>query len=170
MTKLLNSIKYPFSTTIRLGEKRDEMPLSLAITDRIKDNIEEALEQRYIDGFNKGHEIGYKAAFDEVRKELEAHLDLMTPSSPDPIMGADEFEIIEGPIVPRRRKTRLVSVKALGLSSKTQNALTNAGITKVKQLTEISATELRRLPRIGNVAINEVVGTLKKHGRSLRAE
>ncbi|MEI6169587.1 MAG: DNA-directed RNA polymerase subunit alpha C-terminal domain-containing protein [Candidatus Saccharibacteria bacterium] len=146
------------------------MPLSLAITDRIKDNIEEALEQRYIDGFNKGHEIGYKAAFDEVRKELEAHLDLMTPSSPDPIMGADEFEIIEGPIVPRRRKTRLVSVKALGLSSKTQNALTNAGITKVKQLTEISATELRRLPRIGNVAINEVVGTLKKHGRSLRAE
>ncbi len=170
MTKLLNSIKYPFSTTIRLGEKRDKMPLSLAISDSIKDCIEDALDQRYIDGFNKGHEIGFRAGFDEARKDLEAHLVLMSPVQLAPIKEADEFEIIEGPFVPKPRKTRLVSVKALGLSSKTQNALTNAGITKVKQLTEISATELRKLPRIGSGAIKEVVGALKKNGRSLRAE
>jgi DNA-directed RNA polymerase alpha subunit len=80
------------------------------------------------------------------------------------------FEIIEtDSVVPKPRKKRLVSVKALGLSTKTQNALMNAGITKIKQLTEMSTAELRKVPRIGAGSVKEIVAVLKKHGRSLRA-
>jgi DNA-directed RNA polymerase alpha subunit len=45
----------------------------------------------------------------------------------------------------------------------------NAGITKVKQLTEMKPAELRKVPRIGSGSVKEIVAVLKKHGRSLRA-
>lgn len=151
-------------------------------------NLEDALDKRYIDGFNKGHEIGYKAGFEEARKFLEAQLVLMAPTKPEsfvdavrqdlglseeptPIKEAYGFEIIEtDTVVPKPRKKRLVSVKALGLSTKTQNALTNAGITKIKQLTEMSSAELRKVPRVGAGSVKEIVAVLKKHGRSLKTK
>ena len=151
-------------------------------------NLEDALDERYIDGFNKGHEIGRKAGFEKARKFLEAQLVLMAPTKPEsfvdavrqdlglseeptPIKEAYGFEIIEtDTVVPKPRKKRLVSVKALGLSTKTQNALTNAGITKIKQLTEMSSAELRKVPRVGAGSVKEIVAVLKKHGRSLKTK
>ena len=164
------------------------MPEPLPIPQEVINGIEDVIDQSRLAGFNHGHAVGYEEGFSAAVDRIRAKLGVITSSKPKsfvdiaredfgladdskpaPIVEAYGFEIIEtDSVVPKPRKKRLVSVKALGLSTKTQNALTNAGITKVKQLTEMSTAELRKVPRIGAGSVKEIVAVLKKHGRSLR--
>jgi DNA-directed RNA polymerase alpha subunit len=167
------------------------MPSPVPISEEVIRSIKDLIDKSRLAGFDHGYAIGYESGFqnalDSIRKKLGAivpdksenfvdinkvreDFGLADDSKPSPIVEAYGFEIIEtDSVVPKPRKKRLVSVKALGLSTKTQNALMNAGITKIKQLTEMSTAELRKVPRIGAGSVKEIVAVLKKHGRSLRA-
>lgn len=164
------------------------MPKPIPIPQEVINDIEDVIDQSRLAGFNQGHAVGYEEGFSAAVEQIRAKLGVITSSKPKSFVDivredfglADDSKpapikelmgwAIEEPAkpTPKPRKKRLVSVKALGLSTKTQNALTRNGITKVKQLTEISAAELRKLPRIGAGSVKEIVAALKKHGRSMR--
>ena len=167
------------------------MPSPVPISEEVIRSIEDLIDKSRLAGFDHGYAIGYESGFENALAAIRVKLGAIVPdksenfvdidkvredfgladdSKPAPIKEAYGFEIIEtDSVVPKPRKKRLVSVKALGLSTKTQNALMNAGITKVKQLTEMKPAELRKVPRIGSGSVKEIVAVLKKHGRSLRA-
>jgi len=167
------------------------MPSPVPISEEVIRSIEDLIDKSRLAGFDHGYTIGYESGFENALAAIRVKLGAIVPdksenfvdidkvrkdfgladdSKPAPIKEAYGFEIIEtDSVVPKPRKKRLVSVKALGLSTKTQNALMNAGITKVKQLTEMKPAELRKVPRIGSGSVKEIVAVLKKHGRSLRA-
>ena len=163
------------------------MPSPVPISEEVIRSIEDLIDKSRLAGFDHGHAVGFSDGIKAAMEALEVLF--LTESQPKtfvdiaredfgladdsrlaPIREAYGFEIIEtDSVVPKPRKKRLVSVKALGLSTKTQNALMNAGVTKVKQLTEMTAADLRKLPRIGAGSVKEIVAVLKKHGRSLKA-
>ncbi len=163
------------------------MPDPLPITQAIIESIEDLRDQSRLAGFDDGYHVGYEAGFSAALNQIRAKLGVIESSSsesfvdvvrkdmglvqePAPIKEAYGFEIIDtASVVPKPRKKRLVSVKALGLSAKTTNALSQAGITKVKQLTDMTPSELRKLPRIGAGSVKEIATVLKKHGKSLKA-
>jgi DNA-directed RNA polymerase alpha subunit len=163
------------------------MPEPLPITQAIIESIEDLRDQSRLAGFEDGYHVGYEAGFSAALNQIRAKLRVIEPAKPEafvdevpkdmghaaepaPIKEAYGFEIIDTEsVVPKPRKKRLVSVKALGLSTKTTNALVGAGITKVKQLTEMSPAQLRKLPRIGAGSVKEIATVLKKHGKSLKA-
>lgn len=161
------------------------MPSPLPISKEVITSIEDLIDQSRLAGFNHGYEVGFseglKVAMQSIEELIltgaqpksfidEVREDLGLSDEPTPMKEMMGW-VIEEPSkpAPKQRKKRLVSVKALGLSTKTQNALENAGITKVKQLTEMSAVDLRKLPRIGAGSVKEIASVLKKHGRSLKA-
>jgi DNA-directed RNA polymerase alpha subunit len=169
------------------------MPKPLPIPQEVFNGIEDVIDQSRLAGFNDGYAVGFREGFKATIAELKVIFDVvisdLSPSEPKnfvdinkvredfgladdskpaPIKELMGWAIEEPAKPPKPRKKRLVSVKALGLSTKTQNALTRNGITKVKQLTEMSSAELRKLPRIGSGSVKEIVAALKKHGRSMR--
>lgn len=166
----------------------------IPIPQEVINGIEDVIKQSRLAGFNDGYAVGFEKGFKATTEELKVIFDLvisdLSPSEPKNFADinkvrkdfglADDSKpapikelmgwAIEEPAkpTPKPRKKRLVSVKALGLSTKTQRALTIAGITKVRQLTGMSTSELRKVPRIGAVSVKEIVAALKKHGRSMR--
>ena len=59
-------------------------------------------------------------------------------------------------------------LKNLGLTSRALTALENAGYTEVGQMMELTESQMRNLPGIGNVAANNILATLKTVGVYLK--
>jgi len=159
----------------------DPLPISQAIIESIEDLRDQSRLAGFDDGYQTGYDAGFSAALNQIRAELDA-IELSEPKSfvdkvrEDMGLGKEPAPIRElmGWVITdentdRPRKKRLVSVKALGLSTKTTNALVGAGVTKIKQLTDMTPSELRKLPRIGAGSVKEIAAVLKKHGKSLKA-
>ena len=142
------------------------MPQPLPITQAIIDSIEDLRDQSRLAGFDHGHSVGFEEGFKACLEQIRAKLGALTSVEPKDHLGFEQVDTAT--ITPKPRKKRLVSVKSLGLSTKTTNALVGAGVTKIKQLTEMSPAELRKLPRVGAGSVKEIAAVLKKHGKSLK--
>jgi DNA-directed RNA polymerase alpha subunit len=162
-----------------------KMPDPLPISQAIIESIEDLRDQSRLAGFDDGYHVGYEAGFSAALNQIRAKLGAIEPTKSKSFVDVvrEDMGLVDEPApirelmgwvitdenADRPRKKRLVSVKDLGLSTKTTNALVGAGITKVKQLTEMSPAELRKLPRIGAGSVKEIATVLKKHGKSLKA-
>ena len=159
----------------------DPLPISQAIIESIEDLRDQSRLAGFDDGYHVGYEAGVSAALNEIRALLGAsettnsknfvdvvREDMGLVDEPAPIRELMGW-VITDENADRNRNKRLISVKALGLSNKTYNALGRAGITKVKQLTDMTPSELRKIPRIGAGSVKEIATVLKKHGKSLKA-
>ena len=161
------------------------MPDPLPISQAIIESIEDLRDQSRLAGFDQGHAVGFEEGFRACLEQIRAKLGAIEPTKSKNFVDVvrEDMGLVDEPTpirelmgwviadenADRPRKKRLVSVKALGLSTKTTNALVGAGVTKVKQLTELSAAELRKIPRIGAGSVREIDAVLSKHGKSLKA-
>ena len=67
-----------------------------------------------------------------------------------------------------RQDKESIPLEAMGLSKQSYNGLKRYGINTLGDITNLYVYELRKIRNLGNKAISEVLGVLKKHGVSTK--